>query len=159
MKKALKILAGLAMIATIAAALMFAESTRKSESYNTLPAVSNAYRYELTAGSITNAENDTIAVPAQFLDAWVPSVWLETTRASGTMAINLILQENSTLTGTSKWVSVDTVAIGNAATGAARLDYPFAPYHMRGLRARVIIDGSGTQSVTYTGRFVAKRTE
>ncbi len=142
------------------AAMIFiaAKGDEKPMSYSA-PAVSNTYRYELTAGSITNAENDTIAVPAQFLDAWIPSIWLETTRASGTMAINLILQENSKLTGTSNWVSVDTVAIGNAATGLARLDYPFAPYHMRGLRARVIIDGSGTQSVTYTGRFIAKRTE
>ena len=130
----------------VCAALIFASTS-----------VSNTYRYELPAGTITNAENDTIAIPAQLLDAWVPSVYLETTRASGTMAINLILQESSRLTGTTRWVSVDTVAIGNAASGFTRLDYPFAPYHMRGQRARVIIDGSGTQSVTYTGIFIAKR--
>ena len=141
--KHLKYFVGLVIVC---AALLFAA-----------PSVSNTYRHELTAGTITNAENDTIAIPAQFLDAWIPSVYLETTRASGTMAINLILQENSTITGSTRWVSVDTVAIGNAASGFTRLDYPFQPYHMRGLRARVIIDGSGTQSVTYTGRFIAKR--
>jgi len=143
--KHLKYFAGLVIIC---AALLFANTS-----------VSNTYRYELPAGSITNAENDTIAIPAQLLDEWTPSVYLETTRASGTMAINLILQENSRLTGTTKWVSVDTVTIGNAATGFTRLDYPFAPYHMRGQRARVIVDGSGTQSVTYTGIFIAKRAQ
>lgn len=153
---ALKFLAGFAMLATFAAALMFAESTRKSELYNTPPAVSNYYTREFTADTITNAENDTISIPAQFLDAWVPNVFLETTQLSGTQAINLIIQENSKLTGTTGWVSVDTVAL-SGSSDADRLSYPAAPYWVRGLRMRVIIDGSGTQSTRYTGRVVAKR--
>lgn len=152
--KTLKYFAGLVIVCAV---LLFAESTRNSELYNNPPAVSNTYRYEFTADTITNAENDTIAIPAQFLDAWVPVAFLETTQLSGTQAINLIIQESSTLTGTTNWISVDTIALSGSAD-LDRLPYPSAPYWIRGLRARVIIDGSGTQSTRYTGRFVAKRT-
>lgn len=151
-----KYLAGLAGLVLIAAALMFAETTRNSELYNTPPAASNTYRYEFTADTITNAENDTITMNVQFLDQWVPTVFLETTQLSGTQAINLIIQESSTLTGTTNWISVDTVAL-SGSSDLDKLVYPIAPYHLRGLRMRVIIDGSGTQSTRYTGRVIAKR--
>ena len=151
--KTLKYFAGLVIVC---AALMFAESTRKSELYNTPPAVSNTYRYEFTADTITNAENDTINMSVQFLDAWVPNAFLETTQLSGTQAINLIIQENSKLTGTTGWISVDTVAL-SGSSDLDRLSYPSAPYWVRGQRMRIIIDGSGTQSTRYTGRVIAKR--
>lgn len=151
--KTLKYFAGLVIICSV---LLFAESTRNSELYNTPPAVSNYYTREFTADTITNAENDTISIPAQFLDAWVPVAFLETTQLSGTQAINLIIQESSKTTGTTTWVSVDTIALSGSAD-ADRLSYPAAPYWVRGLRMRIIIDGSGTQSTRYTGRVIAKR--
>jgi hypothetical protein len=151
--KTLKYFVGLVIIC---AALLFAETTKNSEVYNTPPAVSNTYRYEFTADTITNAENDTINMTVQFLDAWVPNVFLETTQLSGTQAINLIIQENSKLTGTTGWISVDTVAL-SGSSDLDRLSYPSAPYWVRGQRMRVIIDGSGTQSTRYTGRVIAKR--
>jgi len=151
--KTLKYFAGLVIVCI---ALLFAESTRNSELYNTPPAVSNYYAREFTADTITNAENDTISIPAQFLDAWVPNAFLETTQLSGTQAINLIIQESSKTTGTTNWVSVDTIALSGSAD-ADRLSYPAAPYWVRGLRMRIIIDGSGTQSTRYTGRVIAKR--
>lgn len=151
--KTLKYFAGLVILCAV---LLFAESTRNSELYNNPPAVSNYYTREFTADTITNAENDTINMPAQFLDAWVPNAFLETTQLSGTQAINLIIQENSKLTGTTGWVSVDTVAL-SGSSDVDRLSYPAAPYWVRGLRMRIIIDGSGTQSTRYTGRVIAKR--
>lgn len=146
--KHLKYFAGLVIICV---ALMFAETTNKSA-----PAVSNTYTYEFTADTITNAENDTINMSVQLLDAWVPVAFLETTQLSGTQAINLIIQENSKLTGTTGWISVDTVAL-SGSSDLDRLSYPAAPYWVRGKRMRIIIDGSGTQSTRYTGRVIAKR--
>jgi len=153
--KTLKYFAGLVIICAV---LLFAESTRNSEAFNSPPAVSDTYRYEFTAGGTSGAENDTINIPAQFLDAWIPSVFLEATRTSGTMTLNVVLQESSKLTGTGTWIPRDSAAISNAASGRTNFNYSAAPYHMRGLRARVIIKATGSPGVvTYTGRFIAKR--
>jgi len=150
--KHLKYFAGLVIIC---AALLFAETTKNSQA-DYYAATSNTYRFEFTADTITNAENDTINMSVQFLDAWVPVAFLETTQLSGTQAINLIIQENSRLTGTTGWISVDTVAL-SGSSDLDRLSYPAAPYWVRGQRMRIIIDGSGTQSTRYTGRVIAKR--
>ena len=155
--KALKYFAGLVIIC---AALLFAESTRNSEAFKSPPAVSDTYRYEFAAGSITNAESDTINIPAQFLDAWIPVLFFETVQSSGTQNLSFTFQESSKLTGTSAtlWQTV-----GSAVTTSGSADKDVFRYAsattpvMSGLRARVIITGTGTQVCTYTGRFVAKR--
>jgi hypothetical protein len=146
----------------ICAALIFAstsESENKAESKLAAP-VSDAYRYTIPAGSITNTESDTINIPAQFLDAWIPVVFFETVQSSGTQNLSFTFQESSTLTGTSAtlWQTV-----GSAVTTSGSADKDVFRYAsattpvMSGLRARIIITGTGTQVCTYTGRFIAKR--
>lgn len=157
---ALKFFAGFAMFATICAALMFAESTTKVESADYAAPVSDTYTYEFPSGSITNTESDTINIPAQFLDAWIPVLFFETVQSSGTQNLSFTFQESSKKTGTSAtlWQTV-----GSAVTTSGSADKDVFRYAsattpvMSGVRARVIITGTGTQVSNYTGRFVAKR--
>ena len=155
--KALKYFAGLVILCAV---LLFAESTRKSEAYNSPPAVSDTYRYEFPAGSITNTESDTINIPAQFLDSWIPVLFFETVQSSGTQNLSFTFQESSKLTGTSAtlWQTVGTAVTtsGSSDKDVFRYASSTTPV-MSGLRARVIITGTGTQVCTYTGRFIAKR--
>jgi hypothetical protein len=155
---ALKFLAGFTMLATIAAALMFAESTRNSEVYNAVAPASDVYRYMPAADTITNTESDTISVPAQFLDGWIPVLKFETTQLSGTQNLSFTFQESHLLTGTTDWMTTGSAVTTSGSTDSDIFRYASATTPvMSGLRARIIITGTGTQSTRYTVRFVAKR--
>ena len=157
MKPFLKYLLGFAVIVCF---LLFAESTRNSETYNSVAPTSDAYRYTFPAGSITNTESDTINIPAQFLDAWIPVLFFETVQSSGTQNLSFVFQESSTLTGTGAtlWQTVGSAVTTSGSSDKDVFRYASATTPvMSGLRARVIITGTGTQVCTYTGRFVAKR--
>jgi hypothetical protein len=152
--KHLKYFAGLVIVCM---ALLFA-STNKTETK--LAPVSDAYRYEFPAGSITNTESDTINIPAQFLDAWIPVLFFETVQSSGTQNLSFKFQESSKLVGTSAtlWQDVGSAVATSGSSDKDVFRYASATTPvMSGLRARVIITGTGTQVCTYTGRFVAKR--
>ena len=153
--KTLKYFAGLVIVCTV---LLFAESTRNSELYNTPPAASDTYRYMPSADTITNTESDTIAVPAQFLDGWIPVLKFETTQLSGTQNLSFVFQESHLLTGTTDWMATGSAVTTSGATDSDIFRYASATTPvMSGLRARIIITGTGTQSSRYTVRFVAKR--
>ena len=124
------------------------------------PPASNVYRYEFPAGTITNASADTITIPSQFLDAWVPVVFFESTQTSGTQNISITFQESSKLIGSaaSDWQSIGSAVTTSGSTAKTVFRYASATTPvMSGLRARIIITGTGTQVCTYKGRFVAKR--
>jgi hypothetical protein len=160
MKLFLKYFAGFAALIAIAIFAMAVKGdAAKTETKTILDGASNCYRYEFS-GSITNTESDTINIPAQFLDAWVPVLFFETVQSSGTQNLSFTFQESSKLTGTSATL---WQAVGSAVTTSGSADKDVFRYAsattpvMSGVRARVIITGTGTQVCTYTGRFVAKR--
>lgn len=103
------------------------------------------------ADTITDAENDTLAIPFSLVSSYNWSVGIVTTRLSGTQSLQLIVQEALT-TGTD-WIAIDTLAIGNAAATTARITGD----QVYGRKQRLILDGTGTQSVRYTINAVYKK--
>lgn len=106
--------------------------------------------YQTTSDTITDAENDTIVTNFGFYTQWTYNVTLEATQLSGTTSIIAILQEqNPYATSENDWYEVERDTI--SATGIIRLYGGSGDLaHVKGRRQRVVLDGSGTQSSTYT---------
>jgi hypothetical protein len=106
--------------------------------------------YATTSDTITDAENDTIVTNFGFYTQWTYNITLEATQLSGTTSIIAILQEqNPYNTAENDWYEVERDTI--SATGIIRLyggSNDLA--NVKGRRQRVILDGGGTQSSTYT---------
>lgn len=96
-----------------------------------------------TIDTITNAENDTITLTAKLYSQFQFNWTVITTQLSGTQSINAIVQESASDSDTD-WYPVDTVAL----SGSADLDR-IVGTAVYGVRQRLIIDGSGTQSTRY----------
>lgn len=145
--KTLNYFAGLVIIC---AALMFAES-------ESVVPVSDVYRPTQTIDTITNTESDTIAIPAQFLDGWIPVVKFETTQLSGTQNLSFTFQESHSLT-VSDWMTTGSAVTTSGSADSDIFRYASATTPVQsGLRSRIIITGTGTQSTRYVIRYVAKR--
>jgi hypothetical protein len=146
--KTLKYFVGLVIIC---AALLFAESEK------TYAPVSDVYRPTQTVDTITNTESDTITIPAQFLDGWIPVVKFETTQLSGTQNLSFTFQESHSLT-VSDWMTTGSAVTTSGSTDSDIFRYASATTPVQsGLRSRIIITGTGTQSTRYVIRYVAKR--
>lgn len=112
-----------------------------------------SYYAETETDTITNAEIDTIAIGGQFQSFWNYNYSVHGDQLSGTIALNVILQETNDPSGTLHWYEVqrDTV---NADEEVVRL----SSGSVEGVRQRLIIDGDGTQSAKYYVRAVFKKT-
>jgi hypothetical protein len=152
--KHLKYFAGLVIVS---AALMFAST---SESVGKMLATDpvDYYLKEITADTITTTESDTIRFAAQFLGSWLPVFKFETTQLSGTQNLSVVFQESHKTTGNTDWFAVGSAVTTSGSTDSDIFRYASATTPVAsGVRFRVIITGTGTQSTRYTGRLVAKR--
>jgi len=108
------------------------------------------YSYTIS-DTITDSEADTILLPAIMVSPWSYNWTVVTTQLSGTQAITAAVQESASKTGTD-WFPVSSVSM----SGSADIDRIVGAL-IYGYRQRLIITGTGTQSTTYTIRFVAKK--
>lgn len=104
-----------------------------------------------SSDTITNAENDTITLSSRLFSKWSYNWTLDVTNLSGTTNVIVKVEESNSYSG-DDWYPVGTP---DTATGTELLrTYGDAVY---GRRQRVIIDGTGTQSSTYTATGTYKR--
>lgn len=119
------------------------------------------YEYTWTKDTITNAANDTLTIPstqaiAQMYSDFEYSYTITRTNISGTTALALKIEQNDYPIGSSNaaasgaWV---TLASGAATTATAEK----LAGDCTTMRLRYIVDGSGTQSSSYTLRAIFKK--
>ena len=121
------------------------------------PAPVDYYLKEITADTITNTESDTLTFNVQFLGPWLPVFKMETTQLSGTQNLSFVFQESHKTTG-NEWFAVGSAVTTSGSTDSDIFRYASATTPVgSGVRFRVIVTGTGTQSTRYTGRLVAKR--
>ena len=125
---------------------------------NMSPAPIDSYSKEITADTITNTESDTLTFVATFQGAWLPVFKFETTQLSGTQNLSVVFQESHKTSGSTDWMAVGSAVTTSGSTDSDIFRYASATTPVgSGIRYRVIITGTGTQSTRYTGRLVAKR--
>lgn len=119
------------------------------------------YEYTWTKDTITNAANDTLTIPstqaiAQMYSDFEYSYTITRTQLSGTTALALKIEQNDYPIGSTNaaasgaWV---TLASGAATTATAEK----LAGDCTTMRLRYIVDGSGTQSSSYTLRVIFKK--
>jgi len=101
--------------------------------------------------TITNAANDTILLPVTLYSAFEGVFQVVRTSISGTANIALKVEQSNIASGNTDWVSVATGSGTGATTEALQLT------SMNGLRYRLILDGTGTQSTSYRAHITLKR--
>jgi hypothetical protein len=101
--------------------------------------------------TITNAANDTILLPVALYSAFEGVFQVVRTSISGTANIALKVEQSNIASGNTDWVSVATGSGTGATTEALQLT------SMNGLRYRLILDGTGTQSTSYRAHVTIKR--
>lgn len=133
-------LAGFAVLFGIPALFSFAETPESMDAPS-----ANIYQYVFTSDTITNTEADTLLIPTTLISRWGYNWTISTTQLSGTQNLSCQLQESNTRTGT------DWIAVGSPVTtsGSTDLDRAVGEF-VYGVRQRLIITGSGTQSTRYT---------
>ena len=109
------------------------------------------YRKAFTKDTITNAANDTLAVPVNLLSLYTYDYTLVKTNISGTTALKLYLQESNLTSGNTDWLTIDSSVVSTTTTGRIKGTDVF------GVRHRLIVDGSGTQSSSYNLQATLKR--
>lgn len=115
------------------------------------PTTSNIVRYSWTLDTITNANNDTLNLPYNLFSSFTSLYQLRRTSISGTPNIAVTVQQSAVTSGNTDWVTVATTA-GTGATNEALVLNP-----TYGVRYRLIVDGSGTQSTSYSVTAVLKK--
>lgn len=113
------------------------------------------YDYTWTKDTISNALNDTLYLPARLtplLSDFQVCYSLIRTSISGTANVAGKVEETAYPTGTvTDWVSKATTAATTATAEHLVLT------HVYGMRQRIVIDGTGTQSTSYVLRVVLKK--
>jgi len=104
----------------------------------------NYYKVLAASGGIVNTEADTVAL-ALSLDKvnYRYNYVLTRTTGTGTLNIAAVLQESNETTGTTNWYTIGTFT----GTGAGVVNLSGAQTY--GVRHRIILTGTGTQSSTY----------
>lgn len=110
------------------------------------------WSYTFTADTITDTENDTLLLPADFVSPWSYTFSIVLDSLSGTDTLSFVIQESVSKSGNTDWVTVSTGA-GSELTSPLRLTSAL----MYGRRTRLIIRGAGTQSTAYAVTFLAKK--
>ena len=112
-----------------------------------------AYSYPSQTGTqsatITDTGADTLSVPVNLLSDLSYSWYITGTELTGTIDLTVSLQESNQLSGNTDWVEVGTVTIDADET------LKITGANTYGVRQRMLITGTGTQTATYavTARF------
>lgn len=105
--------------------------------------------------TITDAENDTINLGANLVSRWSYNWHINTTQLSGTENIIAIVQETNNASA-SYATPTDFVEVARD-TFTANEDGRITGETVYGIKQRLILDGRGTQSTTYSVKFVGKK--
>jgi hypothetical protein len=111
---------------------------------------SNTYLKTFTGGAIVNAEKDTLALP-NFLSNYQLQIQATRTAGTGTHNVKVYLDESCYTAGTANWRVIDSTTTTTATLGFIRQAVTY------GLRHRIRMSGTGTQSSTYTVAVVGKK--
>lgn len=110
------------------------------------------FDYTFTSDTITNAENDTLEIPYKLFSKWEGLWAMEVTVASGSRDVTARIYENPWNSGEeAAWVLKDSIDLTSASHGEVYTGV------VRGVRQRVVVDGSGTQSSIYTIKAIYKK--
>lgn len=156
-----KILFGI-LIACAVALVAFNDSPKMSgmQSEFAAPSASTYYLYPTSATgyesvTITNSGNDTTTLGANLLSRWSYCWHINSTQSSGTENVIAIIQEtnnaSSSQTTPTDWIEVDRDTL------TANEDLRMTGDIVYGVKQRLILDGSGTQSTAITTKFVGKK--
>jgi len=110
----------------------------------------STYRYAFTADTITNAEKDTLSFPVNLLSNFQLNVSTVRTSLSGTHNVKVYLDESNLTTGTTDWRVIDSTSTTTATVATIRQATIY------GVRYRLRVSGTGTQSSRYTLQLTAK---
>jgi hypothetical protein len=108
------------------------------------------------ADTITDAANDTLLIPTALVSLWSYNYVITAANVSGTTNIIAILQENNARTGT-VWYEVERDTLAAAGTKRLHGGAINALGYVKGVRQRLILDGSGTQVSTYATTLTLKK--
>jgi len=142
------------VLAFLACALFSFTETAPAESE--LVAASPVYEYTFTADTITDAENDTLTVSPYLISNWKYNWTARVNQESGTKSVIFILEESNERTGDS-WYEVERDTASGSGETITRLFGSGLSGRVAGVRQRVVLDGSGTQSSTYTVKVTLKK--
>lgn len=148
------------VLVAIAAPIFMASTANESAKETIASSTANYYLYPVsatgyTSDTITNAENDTLTLGANLLSRWSYCWHINTTQLSGTESIIAIVQETNNASSSQStptdWLEVDRDTL------TANEDLRITGEVVYGAKQRLILDGSGTQSSTYSVKFVGKK--
>lgn len=126
-------------------------SVTSSSNYYLYPTSTTGY----TSVTITNAANDTTLLGANLLSRWSYCWHINSTQTSGTESVIAILQETNNASSSQStptdWIEVDRDTL------TANEDLRMTGDIVYGVKQRLILDGSGTQSTAITLKFVGKK--
>lgn len=134
MKNKTIVFAGLLVVAAFVAMAFGSESSYKVGEY---------YRYVPSADTITNAEKDTLLLPVTMYSQYTYCIQGVRTSLSGTHNVKFVLQQSNTTSGNTDWVGVDSTSTTSATIGLLQ------GQELYGIRYRILVNGSGTQSSRY----------
>jgi len=137
---------GFSIFAIVSSAVIFLSVATTQGNYDDAYEI---YRYA-TSDTITNTEADTITLTPNLFSFFKSNHTLYADTISGTLQINVLVQESPALTG-DEWYQVD---LDSLTTVQGTLSQTSDVY---GLRRRVILTGVGTQVSTYTLRSILKK--
>lgn len=119
--------------------------------YYIYPAGATSY----VSDTITDAENDTLYLGANLISRWSYNWHINTTQLSGTENIIAIVQETNNASA-SQSTPTDWIEVARD-TFTANEDGRITGETVYGIKQRLILDGSGTQSTTYSVKFAGKK--
>ena len=160
MKSKLIYSALIAFVFVAVAAPIFMASTANESVREMVGSAANYYLYPssatgFTTDTITDAENDTLYLGSNLVSRWSYNWHINTTQLSGTESIIAIVQEtnnaSSGQTTPTDWLEVDRDTL------TANEDLRITGDVVYGIKQRLILDGSGTQSSRYLVKFVGKK--
>ena len=130
-----------------------AEAVKSTEAEAAAFAGAGLLSYSYTLDTLTNANNDTLALPYTLQSRYTQAFQITRTSISGTANIAVTVQMSTTTSSTTDaiWVTVLTSAATTATPEVLTLAESY------GQRYRIIFDGTGTQSTSYKLSWCAKR--
>lgn len=137
-----------------------AEKPQKREEIELLASTTPYYIYPTGAtayisDTITDSENDTLYLGSNLISNWTYNWHINTTQLTGTQSIIAIVQETNNASA-SQTTPTDWLEVARD-TFAANEDRRIVGATIYGIKQRLILDGSGTQSATYSVKFAAKK--
>lgn len=148
------------VLLAVAAPIFMSSTDNETLTERLVGSAANYYMYPSTAtgfttDTITDAENDTLYLGSNLISRWSYNWHINTTQLSGTESIIAIVQETNNASSSQStptdWIEVDRDTL------TANEDLRITGDIIYGIKQRLILDGSGTQSTRYLVKFVAKK--